>query len=78
MTGRVNLLVTAAALYLFSGLTFAEPIDELDFAHGSRIGARPAAPNTPDATLNSARVTSARPNIVFILADDLGFSDLAS
>ena len=70
--------MTAAAICVFSGLTFAEPIDELDVAHGSRIGARPAAPNTPDATLNSARVTSARPNIVFILADDLGFSDLAS
>ncbi len=73
MTSRVNLLVTAAALWLYSGLTFAEPIDELDVAHGGRIGLTLDAPNPPDATPDSAR-----PNIVFILADDLGFSDLAS
>ena len=73
VTSRLNLLVTAAALCLCSGLTFAEPTDELDVVYGSRIGTTLDAPNPPDATLDSAR-----PNIVFILADDLGFSDLAS
>ena len=32
VTSRLNLLVTAAALCLCSGLTFAEPTDELDVA----------------------------------------------
>ena len=81
LTGRLTLLVTAAALCVFSRLNFAEPIATLDAAHEDALEAtlETTAPDTRGAALaSSSQSASERPNIVFILADDLGFSDLAS